>query len=210
MSQTHQSRGGLLGILLLVWAAAPPVLSAEPSSSKRLIPRPAAQVLTGAEAQPLYHVGLGDRLDVFFLEENTHTECLVRPDGRITLPLVGDVDAEGQTPPELAARIRKAMEPFAKEPTVTVTVREINSYRVYVLGNVRNQMMVQSTTPLRVLQALAIAGGLNEFADKNLVVIRERKSGPPLRIAVNYNRIIKGEQPDMDVRLEAGDVLVAQ
>jgi polysaccharide export outer membrane protein len=134
----------------------------------------------------------------------------VRPDGRITMALVGDVVAEGLTPPELAARIRKALEPFQKEPTVTVAVQKINSYRVYVLGAVNSQGMIQSSTPLRLLQALAVAGGLNEFAKKTVVVLRDRKGEPPLRMTMNYNKIVSGDQPEMNIRLEPGDMVVAE
>ena len=164
----------------------------------------------GSDSRPLYQIGIGDKLDVFIFEDGSHTTCVVRPDGRITLALVGDIEAEGVTPPELAARIRKALEPFQKDPTVTVAVEEINSYRVYVLGAVNTQQAIQSSVPLRLLQALAVAGGLNEFAKKTIVVMRERKGAPPLRMTMNYNKIVSGDQPEMNIRLEAGDMVVAE
>lgn len=160
--------------------------------------------------RPVFRIGVGDKLEVFVFEDNTHYQVLVRPDGRITIPLVGDIEAEGTTPPELAAKIKKALEPFQKDPTVTVSVQEINSYRVYVLGNVKNQQMVPSTSPLRLLQAIAMAGGLNEFANKDIVVLREKKGAPALRIPVNYNKIVKGDALDLNIWLETGDVVVAQ
>jgi polysaccharide export outer membrane protein len=171
---------------------------------------PAPAGAAAVQARPLYRIGVGDRLDIYVVEDNTHADCLVRPDGRITFPLVGDVEAEGQTPPDLAARIREGLEPYQKQPTVTVAVREINSYRIYVLGNVNTQGMIQSPAPLRILQALAIAGGFNQFAKKELVVLRDRKGAPPMRIPVNYSRIVSGETPESNVRLEAGDVVVVQ
>ena len=173
---------------------------------------PASETATpGAfQGRPLYEIGIGDKLDVFVVEDGVHTECVVRPDGRITLPLVGDLQAEGVTPPDLALRIKEGLTPYQKDPTVTVAVLEINSYRVYVLGAVNNQMMIQSTTPLRLLQALAMAGGLNEFAKKSIVVLRERRGAPPLRLLVNYGRIVDGDQPETNIRLEAGDTLVAE
>lgn len=164
----------------------------------------------GAAGRPLFRIGVGDELDIFIFEDNSRHEVVVRPDGRITIPLAGDIEAEGQTPTDLAARIRKALEPYQKNPTVTVSVRAINSYRIYVLGNVRTQTMVQSTSPLRVLQAIAMAGGLNEFANKNVVVIRERRGAAAQRIPVNYGKIIKGEALDLNIWLEAGDVVVAE
>ncbi len=162
------------------------------------------------DQRPLYRIGVGDRLDVFVFEDNQRTECVVRPDGRITMPLAGDIEAEGVTPTDLAAKIKKALEPFQKDPTVTVSVREINSYRVYLLGNVRNQQMVASISPLRLLQAIAMAGGLNDFANKNIIILRERKGAPSLRIPVNYTKIVKGEALDLNIWLESGDVVVAE
>lgn len=171
------------------------------------VPARIGEVDTG---RPVFRIGVGDKLDIFVFEDGQHTKCLVRPDGRITMPLAGDIEAEGTTPVELAQRIKKALEPYQKDPTVTVAVEEINSYRVYVIGNVNNQMMVASTSPLRLLQALAMAGGLNEFANKNLVILREKKNAPALRIPVSYNKIVKGDALDLNIWLEAGDVLVAE
>ena len=165
---------------------------------------------TGNEGRPAFTIGLGDVLEIFILEEATRTEALVRPDGRITMPLAGDIEAEGLAPVELAARIKKALEPFQKDPTVTVTVRQINSYRIYLYGNVRNQMMIPSGTPLRLLQALAMGGGLNEFASGNVVVIRERRNGPALRIPINMKKITKGEALDLNIWLQAGDTVLAE
>ena len=166
---------------------------------------PAAPGKASGDARPGFKIGVGDRLDVFIFGEATPTECLVRPDGKITMPLAGDVQAEGATPTELAARIKSALEPFQKDPTITVAVREINSYRVYMLGNVRTQMAVASTAPLRLLQALAIAGGLNEFADKDLAVLRGGQ-----RIVLSYSKMVKGETPEANIWLETGDIVVAQ
>ncbi len=188
--------------VLVALAAAAPIAPASAA-----IENTRDQATAGA---PLYRIGVGDRLDVFVYEDNQTREVVVRPDGRITIPLAGDLQAEGVTPPELAANIRKALEPYQKNPTVTVSVREIHSYRIYVLGNVRQPNMIESASPMRVLQALATAGGLNEYANKNIVVIREKRGGAPQRIPVNYSRIIKGDALDLNIWLEAGDVVVAE
>ncbi len=169
-----------------------------------------AETAPTTESRPLYRIGIGDRLDIYVFEDNSRTECVVRPDGRITMPLAGEIDAEGATPPELTARIKKALEPFQKDPTVTVSVRDINSYRVYVLGNVHTQGELTSSTPLRLLQAIAKAGGMNEFGGKAVRVIRERKNAPALIIPINYAKLLKGEATDLNIWLETGDVVVAE
>lgn len=206
MSWRAESRDRV-GVALLLLACGAFVVAVGPVFAAAETP-PAATPTS--DSRPLYRIGLGDQLDVFIIEDNTHTDCLVRPDGRITISLVGDLDAEGLTPPELAQKIKLALAPYQKDPTVTVAVRQMNSYRIYVTGNVTTSMMIQSPAPLRVLQALAMAGGLTPFAKKTMVVVRDRRGMPPLRIPVSYTKIVSGEAPEMNVRLEPGDVLVAE
>ncbi len=156
-----------------------------------------------------YRIGFGDELSVFVFGEEREHEVVVRPDGRITLPLVGDIDAEGMPPTLLAKSIASKLEPFQKEPVVTVAVRGIRSYRLYMLGRLGTQGMIESPTPLRLLQALAMAGGLNDFANKKILVMRE-SSESPKRIAIDYDDIIKGKAPEQNIVLMSGDIVVAE
>lgn len=160
-------------------------------------------------ARPEYRIGYGDELSIFIFGEEREHEVVVRPDGRITLPLVGDIDAEGMPPTLLAKSIAKKLEPFQKEPVVTVAVRGIRSYRLFMLGRVGTQSMIESPTPLRLLQALAMAGGLNEFASKKIVVLRDTTEGQK-RIEIDYGDILKGKSPEQNIVLLSGDVVVAE
>jgi len=156
-----------------------------------------------------YLIGYGDELSIFIFGEAEAHEVVVRPDGRITLPLVGDVEAEGVPPTLLAKSIAKKLEPFQKEPIVTVAVRGIHSYRLFMLGRVGAQSMIESPTSLRLLQALAMAGGLNDFANKKIIVLRDTLEGQK-RIAIDYDDIIKGKAPEQNIMLMSGDVVVAE
>lgn len=175
-------------------------------------PAPPAQP-TSATSE-LFRIGVGDLLSVIVFEggdtSNHVEECLVRPDGRITIGLIGDLQADGLTPTELTARIKKDLEVFYKDPKVTVVVRQINSYRVFMIGEVRTPQVINSVAPLRVLQALAIAGGFTEFGKGPMLIIRERRGAPPVRIELDVRKIVSGEKPEMNILLEAGDVVVAK
>ena len=186
--------------LALALGAAPLAVSAE---------QVAASGSPAAPARAEYRIGFGDELSIFVFGEEREHEVVVRPDGRITLPLVGDIDAEGMPPTLLAKSIAKKLEPFQKEPVVTVAVRGIRSYRLFMLGRVGTQGMIESPTPLRLLQALAMAGGLNDFANKKILVMRESTEGPK-RIGIDYDDIIKGKTPEQNIMLMSGDIVVAE
>lgn len=188
-----------LALVALLGVAAPTALGQAASAA----PAPA----TPARAE--YKIGFGDELSIFVFGEEREHEVVVRPDGRITLPLVGDIEAEGMPPTLLAKSIASKLEPFQKEPVVTVAVRGIRSYRLFMLGRVGTQSMIESPTPLRLLQALAMAGGLNDFANKKILVMRESSEGPR-RIPIDYDDIIKGKSPEQNIMLMSGDVVVAE
>jgi polysaccharide export outer membrane protein len=194
-------RTTVLALALALGTAALPA-----AAQNAATPAPASST---APARAEYRIGIGDELSIFIFGEEREHEVVVRPDGRITLPLVGDIDAEGMPPTLLAKSITKKLEPFQKEPVVTVAVRAINSYRLYILGRVGTQGEITSPTPLRLLQALAMAGGLNEFAAKRVVVMRETSEGPK-RIAIDYDDIIKGKTPEQNIMLMSGDIVVAE
>lgn len=194
-------RSAMRALLILALGAAG-VASAQESA-------PAATGPANSAARPEYRIGYGDELSIFVFGEDREHDVVVRPDGRITLPLVGDIDAEGMPPTLLAKSIAKKLEPFQKEPVVTVAVRNIRSYRLFMLGRVGTQSMIESPTPLRLLQALAVAGGLNEFASKKIVVLRDTTEGQR-RIEIDYGDILKGKSPEQNIMLLSGDIVVAE
>ncbi|MCU0230743.1 MAG: polysaccharide export protein [Acidobacteria bacterium] len=177
-------------------------------------PNALGQVAPAAPAPPTparaeYRIGFGDELSIYVFGEEREHEVVVRPDGRITLPLVGDIEAEGMPPTLLAKSIASKLEPFQKDPVVTVAVRQIRSYRLFMLGKVGTQGMIESPTPLRLLQAVAMAGGLNEFSNEKLVVLRDTSEGQK-RIPIDYGAILKGKAPDQNILLMSGDVVWAE
>ncbi len=172
-------------------------------------PSAQAQEAAAGATMPVFVLGVGDQLTVFNYAENSREECLIRPDGKISLPLVGEILAAGKDPSSLERVIEAALAKFQEAPDVTVMVRQIHSYRIYLLGRVNTQRMLESVVPLTLLQAISMAGGLNEFASERVVIHRSGKDGQKL-IEVDYGKILKGREPGKNILLRAGDIVVAQ
>jgi polysaccharide export outer membrane protein len=138
------------------------------------------------------------------------TDARIRPDGTITMPLVGDVQAAGKTPNQLREEIAKRLSTYVKDETsvVTIAVTEVNSYRFTVSGNVERPGVFSSRHYVTVLEALALAGGLNRFASpKRIVLVRSQPGQPPRRIPLDYERISSGNYPEENLVVMAGDTL---
>lgn len=156
-----------------------------------------------------YKIGPQDvlRIDVWKEDQLTRT-VPVRPDGKITLPLLDDVQAAGLTPMELAGVIRKALNKFIQDPQVTVGVLEINSRKAYVTGEVLHPGAFALLTNMTVLQALSTSGGFTQFArEKNIYVLRT-EHGRQVKYPFNYKQAINGKKPEQDILLQPGDVIV--
>jgi polysaccharide export outer membrane protein len=133
----------------------------------------------------------------------------VRSDGRISLPLVGEVQAAGQTPLRLEAEIASRLKSYISEPGVTVIVQQINSQKFNVLGQVMHPGSYPLTNSPTVLDAIALAGGFRDFAkQKSIYVLRQKDDGSQMRLPFNYKDVIKGTHPAQNVRLQARDTVV--
>lgn len=156
----------------------------------------------------LYRIGVEDVLDVnVWKNPDVSRQVWVRPDGRITLPLVGEVVAESLTPLELTEVLSSRLSEFFTDPVVTVTVTQVNSYNVYLLGRVASPGVVALKSPKTFLQVLAMVGGFQEFADTGSIALIRWEDGVQRRTEVDARKIIaKGSQDDFF--LKPGDVLV--
>ncbi len=170
------------------------------------IPGPGAPAVSKSD----YVIGPGDLLSVNVMNEPEVTgKVPVRPDGMITVPLIGDVQASGLTPDKLQASITKKLTDYVKAPSVTVVVEEMNSRQFNVLGKVQHPGAFPLNKPTRVLDALALAGGFNEFAKKDKVyVLRTNASGNTVRLPFNYKKVAAGEDDGENVQLQSGDTVI--
>ena len=159
-------------------------------------------------------LGPEDMLEVVvWRHQDLSREVVVRPDGMISVPLIGDVRVSGLTADELAQRIAARMEEFKESPMVSVHVKEVNSYSVYVLGEVTNPGKFQLKTYTTLLHAIALAGGFTEFASRNdIQVIRKSVNGNgtqgDMHIPVRYDDLLDGEGEVGNFLLNSGDILV--
>jgi polysaccharide export outer membrane protein len=132
----------------------------------------------------------------------------VRPDGKISMPLLHDIEAAGLTPLQLRDKIATGLQEYMPNPEVSVTVLEVRSYRVSVLGEVQRPGVLQLKAPTTVLEALAMAGGFRDFASPSKIVIfRKDEKGETRRLRFNYNRAV-GNAGEDNLTLRSGDVVV--
>ncbi|HXE80113.1 MAG TPA: polysaccharide biosynthesis/export family protein, partial [Vicinamibacterales bacterium] len=160
-----------------------------------------------AAQSPDYRLGPGDKLRVEVYRDPQLSQSLqVRPDGKITLPLVGDVQAAGLTPLELRDRLTQALREYVTNPVVTVIVVEAVPPLVYVIGEVGSPGSIPMHGPMSVLQALAMAGGFRDFANTKKIQILRRTSKGQQRIAFNYKEALASTGPPM--MLQPGDTVI--
>lgn len=170
---------------------------------------PPADVPAGVTLPADYRIGPEDVLSVVFWREKDMTsDVVVRPDGKITLPLLKDVDAAGYTPEELTTSLTQAAAKYISQPNVTVIVKAINSRKVYVLGQVAKPGAYPFAGDLTVLQAIALAGDVLEYAKKSDVVVVRKVHGKETRFPFNYKDVVKGKHPEQNIALQPGDTVI--
>jgi polysaccharide biosynthesis/export protein len=156
-----------------------------------------------------YRIGVGDLLDIQVWKEVDLTRKVpVRPDGKISFPLLDDIQAAGLTPLELKTVLAEKLKQYLSDPRVTVVVEEVNSYKVYVMGEVVTQgaLILKSKTTL--LQAISMAGGFTQYAKRNEITVIRRTAKRDERIVVSYDKILSGKSPEQNLTLESGDTVV--
>ncbi len=163
---------------------------------------------TAPQPEPLYVIQPNDTLEIFVWKEPDLTrKVLVRPDGRISFPLVQDLPAAGISPGELKERIEARLKEYLNAPNVTILVEAINSYRVFVVGKVQKPGSLTVEKPVSVLQALALAGGFQDYAkDAEITVIR-KQGIENILFEFNYKDVIHGKKAEQNIILRSGDVV---
>jgi len=157
-----------------------------------------------------YVIGPDDVLSVNVWKEPEISRTLpVRPDGNISLPLVGDLVASGRTPAELQNEIRQQLVTYLSDPEVAVVVQEAKSHKFNIVGEVEKPGSYVMTSPMTVLDAIALAGGLRDFARATKIyVLRVNTDGSRVRLPFNYKQVIRGNDLKADVQLEPRDTIV--
>lgn len=169
-------------------------------------PAPAAQA---AVVPADYLIGAEDVLGiVFWREPDVSGDVTVRPDGRVSLPMIGEMVAAGLRPQELQQRVLSAAAKFINDPNVSVVVRSINSLKVYVTGRVTTPGQHPLKGPMTAMQAIALAGGLNEYADAKNITILRTVNGKTESFKFNYRDVSRGKKLEQNIMLRPGDTVV--
>jgi polysaccharide export outer membrane protein len=196
-------------LLLTAW-----VLSILPSSivcaqgGKAPDPPGKAQGAVAADSNE-YVIGPEDVLLIYVWREESITKTVpVRMDGKISLPLVNDIQAAGLTPLQLKEALTEKLKGFVESPTVTVTVMEANSFKVYVSGEVKKPGVYGIRSEITLVRLIIMAGGFTEWADQKKILIITKEKGADKRITVNYRKIIDGAEPDVIIR--SGDTIIVR
>jgi polysaccharide biosynthesis/export protein len=181
-------------------SSAPPVVHAEKDSD--------SSVPAGASL-PTYVIGPGDVLAiVFWRDKDMSADVLVRPDGHITLPLLNDIAAAGLTPPQLRDRILTEARRYLEDPSPTVVVKEIHSRLVFITGQVEKPGSYPLAAPTTVLQLIAMAGGLKEYADGRNILVTRNDNGRQAAYVFDYQELLKRKNFRQNIELRPGDTVV--
>jgi polysaccharide biosynthesis/export protein len=157
-----------------------------------------------------YRVKPGDKLEIsVWKEEGLDQVVVVRPDGGLTFPLAGEIQASGHTIAEITSELTKRITPYIPEALVTVGVSEIRGSRVYIIGQVQMPGQFFANPDVDVMQALSMAGGLTAFAQaSDIRVLRRSRDGQQRAISFDYNQLIRGRSLEQNIMLQDGDVLI--
>ena len=174
---------------------------------------PTTAATTGAAAAaappPGYVIGPADVLSiVFWRDKEMSAEVTVRPDGKISLPLLNEIYAAGFTPEQLRDKVTKAAERYIDDPNATVVVREINSRKVFITGSIEKPGTFTLAGPMTVLQLIAMAGGLKEYADKSKIVILRSENGTSTGFRFNYKQVVEQKKMGQNIELKPGDTVI--
>ena len=188
------------------------MLHAVPALAQRTVAPQSSPV--PAVAQPPvppgdYVIGPLDVLEVlFWRDKELSAEVVVRPDGRITLPLLADVEAGGLTPEQLSATLTQRARRFVEDPSAVVRVKEINSRKVFIMGEVAKPGTYPLGGPTSILQLIATAGGLTEFANRGGIVLLRTIGGRQFRYPFDYKDVIRGRNSKQNLELKTGDTVI--
>ena len=195
---------GIIGSLILLLSAS----SICSQTEKETVLKKQAQAEVAADSDR-YVVGPEDVLYIHVWREDALSRTLpVRVDGYISLPLVHEVKAAGLTPLKLKESLTERFKEFIENPNVSVTVMEANSFKVYVSGQVKTPGVYRLRSETTLLQIIPMAGGFTEWANQKKILILRKENGKEKRIIVNYKKILKGDAPDSNIALKAGDTII--
>ena len=180
------------------------------TSKASTLPTPANEGGEALQLSSTYVIGPGDVLgiNVWHEPEASVSSTVVRSDGLITLPLIKEIEASGLTPRQLERALTERLSKQIRQPDVTVLVKEIHSERVYLVGALKKESQLALKSSLTVLQAIAEAGGLTDYAKKSRIYVLRKENGKPVKLPFDYTAVIRGDHMEQNISLKPGDTIV--
>ncbi len=200
--------------IVLFWLAfglAGPALAQQTAERKAGAPESAPASIDGsAAAVPVgYRIGPDDVLTiVFWRDKDMSGDVIVRPDGKISVPLLNDIDAAGLTPEQLRERLEAGAAKLVRDPKATVVVRQVNSLKVFITGEVTKPGGYAISGRMTVLQLIAMAGGLLEYADREHIVVVRNENGAQTSFRFNYKDVSQQKHVNQNMELRPGDTVL--
>lgn len=195
--------------LLLVTAVPAFAQAPKPSAMPAEAAAVAAPRPTDPAVPPGYVIGADDVLSiVYWKDKDMSADAKVRPDGRIALPLINEVHAAGLTPEQLHKKLTEESKKYMEDANITVVVREINSRRAFITGEVNKPGPYPLTSPTTVMQLISLAGGLRDYANSKKIMIMRSQNGKQVSLSFNYKDVASGKNLTQNIELQPGDTVV--
>ena len=194
--------GALIALMVLAGAALPlPTSAAEPSAGE-------SSAVAAGLGGSAYVLAPSDEIEVFvWKEEDISRKVTIRPDGGVSYPLVGEIQAAGQSVAQLQQTMQARIREYVPSAVVSVSLIKVSGYRIYVLGEVKNPVEFVLNRYVTVAQALTLADGLTPFAKQSDILIVREENGVKKSLKFNYKRFTRGKNLDANIRLQAGDIV---
>jgi polysaccharide biosynthesis/export protein len=198
-----------IAAILAVASGGAGVSTQGPAPTAGLSPASDPATHSAAPLPPGYLIGPEDVLAIlFWRDKDMSADVVVRPDGKISLPLINDVDVAGLSPDQLRERLTQVASKFIPDPSLTVVVKEIHSRKVFITGNVGKPGAYPLSGDMNVVQLIALAGGLAEYADAKNIVVMRNDGGTQQGFKVNYKDVVKQKNVQQNIALKPGDTVV--
>jgi len=210
---TDRSRGLASLVVVVAMSSAVIAQAQKPGATAQSMPAAAVAAAAPRPTDPVvppgYVIGTDDLLSiVYWKDKDMSADAKVRPDGRIALPLINEVQAAGLTPEQLQKRLTEESKKFMEDASITVVVREINSRRVFITGEVNKPGPYPLTSSTTVIQLISLAGGLRDYANAKNIMIMRSEAGRQVALKFNYKDVASGKNLAQNVELRPGDTVV--
>jgi polysaccharide export outer membrane protein len=210
---TDNFRGVVLAIVVTLGSAPLFAQTQKPIVAAPAVPAAAAAAAAPRATDPVvppgYIIGTDDVLSiVYWKDKDMSADAKVRPDGRIALPLINEVHAAGLTPEQLHKKLTEESKKYMEDANITVVVREINSRKAFITGEVNKPGPYPLTAPTTVMQLISMAGGLREYADAKKIMIMRSENGHQISLPFNYKDVASGKKLQQNIELKPGDTVV--